>query len=127
MTQSVFQRVWAGDVGVPYSVCDRSYLRVQSFSHFLYLYLKQENNFNCMNDCTRKIALYRMCVDTLLCRYIASVLLAFTLCALCQRVPCARADQHYVPLHPLYCTHVHSNLLIMHYTQIYFVSCVREL
>jgi len=53
MTQSVFQRVWAGDVGVPYSVCDMSYLCVQSFSHFLYLYLKQENNFNCMNDCTR--------------------------------------------------------------------------
>ena len=72
---------------------------------------KERNNFLVLKDFKHKMALYCMFVYTLLCRYVASVLMAFTLCALGQcSVPRATVLYHHyeqVPLiapSVLYCT-----------------------
>ena len=72
---------------MPYSVCDTCYQHVQSFNHFQYFHLKKGNaSLDSLNDCACLVAFYSMCVDTVQCRYVASVLMAFTLCALRQHV-----------------------------------------
>lgn len=41
-----------------------------SYSKFLFKYLQSEVNFKCFNSCCTKVRMYRICVKSLLKRYV---------------------------------------------------------